>query len=260
MEKVLVAIDGYEASLGAIKKAVEIAGRYGAEVVAVQVEEDVPLLPMEKEAESVNRIREQQVPFFSAPLDLATAYGQQNGVSVRQVKAKGIITAVILKIAQDLGVDMIIIGDSGRRGLQKLHFGSVSESVVRTSQIPVLVIKKGSLDLIDLVPLMTEIADRTVPGFPNQPEAAPGILETSTFTSTFRKRMRFSFGLLGLYALIYFLAALFTSAPFKELAQVGILGLPFGIWLGLSAIVGGLGITRVYLAKETRVYLAKEGR
>lgn len=246
MEKVLVAMDGYEASLGAIKKAVEIAGRYGAEVVAVQVEEDVPLLPMEKETESVNRIREQQMPFFSAPLDLATAYGQKHGVGVRQVKAKGIITAVILKIAQDLGVDMIIIGDSGRQGLQKLHFGSVSESVVRSSAIPVLVVKKGSLDLSDLAPLMTEIAGRTVPGSPSQPEAAPGIFETDAF----RKRMRFSFGLLGLYSLIYFLAALFTSAPFKELAQVEILGLPFGVWLGLSVFAGGLGITRVYLVKE----------
>ncbi|MDF1536376.1 MAG: universal stress protein [bacterium] len=47
----------------------------------------------------------------------------------------------ILKAAEDLGVDMIIIGSHGRHGIERAIFGSVAERVVKNAPIPVLVIK-----------------------------------------------------------------------------------------------------------------------
>jgi nucleotide-binding universal stress UspA family protein len=45
---------------------------------------------------------------------------------------------VILAVAAELGVDLIVMGTHGRRGLARAILGSVAESVVRASPCPVL--------------------------------------------------------------------------------------------------------------------------
>ena len=47
----------------------------------------------------------------------------------------------ILKLADELEVDMIVIGSHGRQGLERTIFGSVAEKVTRMSKVPTLVIK-----------------------------------------------------------------------------------------------------------------------
>ena len=47
----------------------------------------------------------------------------------------------ILKLAEELGVGMIIIGSHGRRGLERAIFGSVAEKVTKMATMPVLVVK-----------------------------------------------------------------------------------------------------------------------
>jgi nucleotide-binding universal stress UspA family protein len=47
----------------------------------------------------------------------------------------------ILRILQERGCDLIVIGTHGRTGLRHLLFGSVTEDVVRRAQCPVMVVK-----------------------------------------------------------------------------------------------------------------------
>jgi nucleotide-binding universal stress UspA family protein len=47
----------------------------------------------------------------------------------------------IVRCAEEEGVDMIVMGTHGRRGLSRLLMGSVSEAVVRRAPCPVLTIK-----------------------------------------------------------------------------------------------------------------------
>ena len=47
----------------------------------------------------------------------------------------------ILKMADELDVDMIVIGSHGRKGLERAIFGSVAEKVTRLSKSPVLIVK-----------------------------------------------------------------------------------------------------------------------
>jgi nucleotide-binding universal stress UspA family protein len=47
----------------------------------------------------------------------------------------------ILRILQERGCDLIVIGTHGRTGLRHLLFGSVTEDVVREAQCPVMVVK-----------------------------------------------------------------------------------------------------------------------
>ncbi|MFP4168378.1 MAG: universal stress protein [Desulfonatronovibrionaceae bacterium] len=47
----------------------------------------------------------------------------------------------IMKIAHERQVDMIIMGTHGRKGMDKIVFGSVAEKVIKSSEIPVLTIR-----------------------------------------------------------------------------------------------------------------------
>jgi len=50
---------------------------------------------------------------------------------------------VILKYAGDEGIDMIVMGTHGRTGLDRYLLGSVTEKVVRFSDVPVLTVRQN---------------------------------------------------------------------------------------------------------------------
>jgi len=54
----------------------------------------------------------------------------------------GDVEATICRIAEELGVDVIVVGSHGRTGLSRLFLGSISEHVVRHAPCPVLVVRE----------------------------------------------------------------------------------------------------------------------
>ena len=65
-------------------------------------------------------------------------FGNQNYYKTTVVL--GYPSEEILNYVQAENIDLIIMGTHGRRGLEKVIFGSVAEQVVKTSPVPVLVI------------------------------------------------------------------------------------------------------------------------
>jgi len=51
----------------------------------------------------------------------------------------------ILKLADELGVDMIVVGSHSRRWLEKILVGSVTEKVLRQCEIPMLIVPTGRI-------------------------------------------------------------------------------------------------------------------
>lgn len=51
---------------------------------------------------------------------------------------------VILHAAEEVRADLIVMGTHGRRGISRALLGSVAESIVRTSPVPVLTIRSKS--------------------------------------------------------------------------------------------------------------------
>lgn len=242
-KKILVAVDGYGPSLGAAKRAVEMAVHEGAEVVALQVSEEVPLLQEEKEAETVALEGADAHLHVAEPLDLVATYGRKHGVTVRTLKRSGLITATILAVAEEVQADLIVVGDAGLKGLKKLYFGSVARAVSEHASCPVLIMKKDVADITELLSIAGE-----VPVAPEVERPAvklqPGVI---------RKHLQFSGGLLALFVVIYFGAALLTSAPYKDAAATQVLGLPLAIWMGWAVLIGGVVITRVFLVRSNQV-------
>jgi len=52
----------------------------------------------------------------------------------------GDASSQIIKYAEANGIDLIIIGTHGRKGLNEVIFGSVSDRVVKTAPVPVMVV------------------------------------------------------------------------------------------------------------------------
>lgn len=53
----------------------------------------------------------------------------------------------IMKYIQSVGIDLVIMGSHGRKGMDKVIFGSVAEKVVKTSPVPVLIVNPHCIDL-----------------------------------------------------------------------------------------------------------------
>ena len=47
----------------------------------------------------------------------------------------------ILRVAGELGVDLIVMGTHGRKGIDRILFGSVAENVVKSAKLPVLTVR-----------------------------------------------------------------------------------------------------------------------
>jgi|SRR5579884_3367262 nucleotide-binding universal stress UspA family protein len=71
-----------------------------------------------------------------------------NGLEAEMVVHKGFVPESILSYAQNLQADMIVMGTHGRRGLDRLVMGSVTESVLRKARCPVLAVRKPSHDFV----------------------------------------------------------------------------------------------------------------
>lgn len=78
----------------------------------------------------------------------------------------------------------------------------------------------------------------------------PGSDDPDHWSPFSTSRARWAWGLLAVFATIYFVVAVLTSAEFADLAATEVvLGLPLGFILGITVIVSGLVVTRIYLSK-----------
>ncbi len=63
------------------------------------------------------------------------------GIKTQSEVKVGYASDEILAYARNNGTDLIIMGTHGRKGLDRILFGSVAEKVVKNSEIPVLTIR-----------------------------------------------------------------------------------------------------------------------
>lgn len=94
-------------------------------------------LSYEQQADVTDNIREQLRSFIEAGVRPA-------GVSAIKVNAHvypGDPATEILRLAEDMRADLIVVGTHGRVGVKRLLMGSVAEEVMREAHCPVLVMR-----------------------------------------------------------------------------------------------------------------------
>lgn len=76
-------------------------------------------------------------------LEKAKAIAAENGViAIPQIIKGNISEEGILETAEKLKTDLIVMGSHGRKGFQKFLLGSFAQDVLKTTKIPVLVVKE----------------------------------------------------------------------------------------------------------------------
>jgi nucleotide-binding universal stress UspA family protein len=71
----------------------------------------------------------------------ALALAAAHGVAANGLVVAGRADALLVAAAQQRDADLIVVGSHGRRGVARFVLGSVAENVVRTSPVPVLVVR-----------------------------------------------------------------------------------------------------------------------
>ena len=75
--------------------------------------------------------------------DLQASGESQKEVEIVMEEARGISAAnLILKYADDHGINLIVMGTHGRRGLGYMFLGSIAQEVVRRSSCPVFTVRE----------------------------------------------------------------------------------------------------------------------
>jgi len=137
--KILVCTDGSEQSRKALEKAAEIAsGCRVDEVAVIHVYDNKPDGSMYywDEGSSItrdqfNKIQEEDKDKRKNILLEALKFFEDKGIKARTIFKEGHPSHNIVKVAQDEGFDMIVIGSRGLGGLNKVFLGSVSSAVVQ---------------------------------------------------------------------------------------------------------------------------------
>lgn len=136
VERIVVGVDGSANSRRALEWAVTVAGRFGAEVVAVHAVGLLshlgggPPVPSHGHLDELRQLFENE---WCAPLAGCD-------VPHRMVTLDGPPVLVLLDAASREDADLIVVGSRGAGGFAELRLGSTSHQVVQHSTRPVLVV------------------------------------------------------------------------------------------------------------------------
>lgn len=140
-ERILIPLDGSPTAEGILPFASQIAGPLDSEVVLLLVVEPAPqsaaLAAGIVDADAL-LIREKEAGRYLQEIAEGLV---AKGVKVRHLVRKGQAAQTIVETATEVGADLIAMTTHGRSGLGRLLFGSVAETVLRSAQIPVLLMR-----------------------------------------------------------------------------------------------------------------------
>lgn len=146
MKKILIAVDGSENSDRALSQGGKLAKEMDSEIVLVAVQRSLefylPVLDYFLKKTEPQEEEELEKKFESLSRDLLKESKEsleKNGITKDKTVVRiGKPAEEILKVAEEEGADLIVIGSRGK-GLAKTVFGSVSREVIMESKVSVLV-------------------------------------------------------------------------------------------------------------------------
>ncbi|WP_139005471.1 universal stress protein [Arthrobacter crystallopoietes] len=133
--KIVVGVDGSDASLEALRQAQELADPFNAQIEAIacwefpQMYDGYVLVGIEGFQESAAKILNQSVE---------RVYGPETPRNVKTSLVQGNPKSSLIKASEN--ADMLIVGRRGRGAFSGLHLGSVSSACIAHAKCPVLVV------------------------------------------------------------------------------------------------------------------------
>ncbi|MFB6189887.1 MAG: universal stress protein [Halapricum sp.] len=152
--KILVPTDGSDLALRALREALDVAELTGGTIHVLYVVDDATIAELATEPGtdemSLDTDLTQLFDRFEAlgehaVEDLRVA-AEERGVEVVTAIRNGIPQDEILAYTDENGIDLVVMGTHGRRGVERYLLGSTTERVLRRSNVPVLAVRCPSGD------------------------------------------------------------------------------------------------------------------
>lgn len=143
MKTILVALDFSPISDRVIDTAAALAQATGASVVLLHVEAPEPeFVGYEPGPQTVRDAVAQEIMDDHRKLHERADNLRAQGLEVTALVVQGPTAEKILSVAQEHGVDCIVLGSHGHGALYDLLVGSVSDAVIRGADRPVMLIPR----------------------------------------------------------------------------------------------------------------------
>ena len=141
MFRILIAVDGSELALDAVRHGVVLVRRGGLQATLVlgHVQEEASLI--ELATQGADAVAAASVEAGQHLLASAVALVEAAGVPYETEIALGPVAATLADMAERCGCDALIIGARGLGGLRGAWLGSVSQALVHQCTVPVTVVK-----------------------------------------------------------------------------------------------------------------------
>jgi nucleotide-binding universal stress UspA family protein len=139
-DQILVPTDGSEGTQGAVEHAIDHATTYDAALHALYVI-DTTIGADESVAGTLDAL---EAAGEDAIEDVIHQAETADVGTVEGAVARGTPHRAILDYADEYDIDLVVMGTHGRTGLDRYLLGSVTEKVVRLSDVPVLTVRMPS--------------------------------------------------------------------------------------------------------------------
>ena len=143
-KRILVPVDGSETSLLGLQHAILLAKDQKAALRVLHVVHDFLVAGGHGAAVYTSELRKDLRERGEEILKDAAGIARQQGVEVETKLVEtpaGSVGAMIAEHAEGWPADLIVLGTHGRRGIRRLVMGSDAEYVVRTTPVPVLLVR-----------------------------------------------------------------------------------------------------------------------
>jgi len=218
MSTVLLATDGSLPALVATSHAIREAKQRNASLVVLKVIEQSPRTELERVSEAAALQR----PVGEDGVEYATELAAQEKVPATVLVKEGPVVGEIIRSAEETGAELIVMGTSSLKGLNRLYLGSVAKTVVSQSPVSVIVVKPTAEELKAIKARAREVIA------PTPAKAVASITRT--------KQFKVGVWLFAAYAIGY-AAFILLGSYFRGVFQASLLGLNVGLWMGILLII-----------------------
>jgi nucleotide-binding universal stress UspA family protein len=140
-KRLLVPVDGSDPADAALEFALEEYPDADITVLSVIDPTDVGYGSIEAAPSTFEHLQKSAEERTQKVLDEAESRAAEHDVTVTAETVIGMPSRAIVEWAENNDIDGIVIGSHGRQGVTRVLLGSVAESVVRRSPVPVTVVR-----------------------------------------------------------------------------------------------------------------------
>lgn len=139
ISKILVPLDGSKNSMRALEMAISIAKQFGATITGAY---SINIQP-HSEFQGVIAVNKELDNEIKKIMINAKTLSAQNGIVFKEKLMRGDTGYNLVKLAHDKKekFNLIVMGSRGRSAVREIFLGSVSNHVIHSSKIPVLIVK-----------------------------------------------------------------------------------------------------------------------